>query len=155
VDEKEVALEKFLPKIENSRVEIHETPKTLNADLAFLLGALTAEGSSRANCIDFVNVEGEFADEFVAAWKEFSRLVACIAGYASRTVTAKEMLANANRQPTNCRTVTKSRLKRQVSRETNSRSDSSLAENSRRRFCAGFMKATEVEKRAKLFCALR
>ncbi len=66
---KEVALENFLPKIENSRVEIHKTPETLNVDLAFLLGALTAEGSSRENCIDFVNVEGEFADEFVAAWK--------------------------------------------------------------------------------------
>ncbi|MDQ3747457.1 MAG: DNA gyrase subunit A [Acidobacteriota bacterium] len=66
---KEIALKNYLPKFENPRVEIHETPKTLNADLAFLLGALTAEGSSRKNCIDFVNAEGEFADEFVTVWE--------------------------------------------------------------------------------------
>jgi DNA gyrase subunit A len=67
--DEEVALKDFLPKFENPRTEIHETPETLNADLAFLLGALTAEGSSRQNCIDFVNAEGEFADEFVAVWE--------------------------------------------------------------------------------------
>ncbi|MGI8555513.1 MAG: DNA gyrase subunit A, partial [Pyrinomonadaceae bacterium] len=65
----EVALKNYLPKFENPRTEIHETPETLNADLAFLLGALTAEGSSRQNCIDFVNAEGEFADEFVVVWE--------------------------------------------------------------------------------------
>ncbi|MGI9037166.1 MAG: DNA gyrase subunit A, partial [Pyrinomonadaceae bacterium] len=65
----EVTLKDYLPKFENPRTKIHETPETLNADLAFLLGALAAEGSSRQNCIDFVNAEGEFADEFVAVWE--------------------------------------------------------------------------------------
>ncbi len=65
----EISLENYLPKFENQRTKIHETPETLNADLAFLLGALTAEGSSRKNCLDFVNAEGEFADEFVAVWE--------------------------------------------------------------------------------------
>ncbi|MBA4184258.1 MAG: hypothetical protein H0X49_09625, partial [Acidobacteria bacterium] len=66
---KEITLKNYLPSFKNLRTEIHESPETLNADLAFLLGALTAEGSSRKNCIDFVNAEGEFADEFVAAWE--------------------------------------------------------------------------------------
>ena len=66
---REIALTDYLPKIENPRTEIHETPETLNADLAFLLGALTAEGSSRKKCVDFVNAEGEFTDEFVAVWE--------------------------------------------------------------------------------------
>lgn len=66
---KEIALDNYLPNFENSRTKIHETPATLNADLAFLLGALTAEGSSRKSCVDFVNAEGEFADEFVAVWE--------------------------------------------------------------------------------------
>ncbi len=35
-----------------------------------MLGALTAEGSSRKKCIDFVNAEGEFADEFVKIWEK-------------------------------------------------------------------------------------
>ena len=65
----EIKLENYLPKFENPRTVIHETPETLNEDLAFLLGALTAEGSSRKNCIDFVNAEGELADEFVEVWE--------------------------------------------------------------------------------------
>ncbi|MCU0239302.1 MAG: DNA gyrase subunit A, partial [Pyrinomonadaceae bacterium] len=65
----EVLLENYLPKFENSRTKIHQTPKTLNEDLAFLLGALIAEGSIRENCIDFVNAEGEFADEFVETFE--------------------------------------------------------------------------------------
>jgi DNA gyrase subunit A len=66
----EVSLENYLPTFENPRTEIHQTPETLTADLAFLLGALTAEGSSRKNCIDFVNADGEFADEFVRVWEK-------------------------------------------------------------------------------------
>ena len=68
--ENEVSLNEYLPLIANPRTQIHLTPETLNADLAFLLGALIAEGSIRKNCVDFVNAEGEFADEFVAVWQK-------------------------------------------------------------------------------------
>ncbi len=67
--EQEISLQSYLPTFKNPRTRIHETPETLNEDLAFLLGALTAEGSSRKDYIDFVNAEGEFADEFVAVWE--------------------------------------------------------------------------------------
>ncbi len=63
--ENEVSLKDYLPTYENPRTKIHQTPETLNEDLAFLLGALVAEGSIRKDCIDFVNTEGEYADEFV------------------------------------------------------------------------------------------
>lgn len=66
----EVSLEDYLPTFETPRTVIHETPETLNEDLAFLLGALVAEGSIRKNCIDFVNTEGEFADEFVELFEK-------------------------------------------------------------------------------------
>lgn len=65
--EEEVALSQFYPEI-SPRNELHETPATLNSDLAFILGALVAEGTSGRNVVEFGNAEGEFADEFRAAW---------------------------------------------------------------------------------------
>ncbi|MDQ3374342.1 MAG: hypothetical protein M3521_10705, partial [Acidobacteriota bacterium] len=65
----DIELEMYLPKFESPRTKIHETPKTLNADLAFLLGALTAEGSIQKERIEFTNNEGEFADEFIKVWE--------------------------------------------------------------------------------------
>jgi DNA gyrase subunit A len=63
--DEEVSLDQYLPKFENTRTVIHKTPPTLNEDLAFLLGALVAEGSIRKDCIDFVNTEGDLADAFI------------------------------------------------------------------------------------------
>lgn len=67
--EEEVLLKDFVPHFENPRTQRHYMPETLNEDIAFLLGALTAEGSIRENCIDFVNAEGEFADEFIRVFE--------------------------------------------------------------------------------------
>lgn len=67
--ENEVSLQNYLPVFENPRTKIHQTPETLNEDLAFLMGAITAEGSIRQDCIDFVNAEGEFADQFIEVFE--------------------------------------------------------------------------------------
>lgn len=53
----------------NSRVEEHALPEVLTEDLAFLLGALTAEGTVRAKVIEFTNTHGDFADAFRATWE--------------------------------------------------------------------------------------
>ncbi|MBS1795179.1 MAG: DNA gyrase subunit A, partial [Acidobacteria bacterium] len=66
--EREVGLADYRPVFDNPRTATHQTPETLNADLAFLLGALTAEGAIQTDRIEFVNAEGEFADEFGAVW---------------------------------------------------------------------------------------
>jgi DNA gyrase subunit A len=68
--EREVSVAEFVPKFENPRTKQHEKPETLNEDLAFLLGALVAEGSIRENCVDFVNAEGELADEFIRIFEK-------------------------------------------------------------------------------------
>jgi DNA gyrase subunit A len=68
--EEQVDLRSCYPRLsEKSRAERHELPVYLNEDLAFLLGALTAEGTCRSNVIEFTNTEGEFADEFAATWQ--------------------------------------------------------------------------------------
>lgn len=66
----EVSLKDFIPRFENPRTVRHDLPETLNEEIAFLLGALTAEGSIRENCLDFVNAEGEFADEFIRVFEQ-------------------------------------------------------------------------------------
>ena len=66
----EVSLKEFLPEIKNPRTENHQKPETLNEDLAFLLGAITAEGAIQKERIEFVNAEGEFADEFMRVWEK-------------------------------------------------------------------------------------
>ncbi len=67
--EEAVSLREFYPTLdEASRTVRHELPETLTEDLAFLLGALTAEGTIQKHRIEFCNNRGDFADEFVAAW---------------------------------------------------------------------------------------
>ncbi len=53
---------------ERSRTVRHDLPRHLDEDVAFLLGALTAEGTVRAANVEFTNVPGEFADAYRAAW---------------------------------------------------------------------------------------
>ncbi len=50
------------------RTQAHTLPDTLTEDLAFLLGALVAEGTVCADKIEFTNTHGDFADAFRAAW---------------------------------------------------------------------------------------
>ncbi|MBX7219849.1 MAG: DNA gyrase subunit A [Blastocatellia bacterium] len=65
-----VNLKPFHPEIpEGSRREKHDLPSVLTEDLAFLLGALTAEGTVREQVIEFTNTFGEFADTFIETWK--------------------------------------------------------------------------------------
>nr|MBA3766594.1 DNA gyrase subunit A [Acidobacteriota bacterium] len=66
----DVSLKKFhLPAPQNPRTVEHELPRVLTEDLAFLLGALTAEGTMQEHRIEFCNNAGDFAEEFMAAWQ--------------------------------------------------------------------------------------
>ncbi|MBK7708336.1 MAG: DNA gyrase subunit A [Acidobacteria bacterium] len=67
--ENELDLASFVPEFENPRTVRQQLPKTLGEDLAFLLGALVAEGTLQKDRIEFGNGEGEFADEFVSAFE--------------------------------------------------------------------------------------
>ena len=68
--EEDVSLKEFHPSLdEASRTVRHELPEVLTEDLAFLLGAVTAEGTIQEHRIEFCNNPGEFADEFIAAWQ--------------------------------------------------------------------------------------
>jgi DNA gyrase subunit A len=68
--EEEISLLDLHPRIpQDSRTVRHRLPETLTQDLAFLLGALVAEGTVQDHRVEFVNNHGEFADEFVRAWR--------------------------------------------------------------------------------------
>jgi len=64
--EEEVDLRPYHPS--PSAARNHPRPERLNEDLAFILGALVAEGTFRPTLVEFTNVPGEFADAFQAAW---------------------------------------------------------------------------------------
>jgi DNA gyrase subunit A len=67
---KPVNLTDYYPNVSaDSKIQRHELPKKLNEDLAFLLGALTAEGTVQPNRIEFTNTAGDFADGFIETWK--------------------------------------------------------------------------------------
>src|SRR5579862_63179 len=66
--EQQVDLRPFYPAIAGNRIQRHTLPEYLNEDLAFLMGALLAEGTFRAQVIEFTNTLGDYADEFVWAW---------------------------------------------------------------------------------------
>ena len=64
-----VDLRPFFPMLaERSRAERHALPSHLDADLAFILGALVAKGTVRQQVIEFTTTPGEFLDAFRAAW---------------------------------------------------------------------------------------
>jgi DNA gyrase subunit A len=65
-----VDLRPFYPTLfQKSRAKQHALPDTLNEDLAFLLGALLAEGTFRDQGIEYTNTSGDFADHFVQTWR--------------------------------------------------------------------------------------
>ena len=67
--EQPVDLKPFVPVIpEKSRTQRHALPEALDEDLAFLMGALLAEGTFRDQVIEFTNTPGDFADQFIASW---------------------------------------------------------------------------------------
>lgn len=55
---------------ETSRAERHELPTRLTEGLAFLMGALLAEGTLRPGVVEFTNTPGDFADAFQKRWAE-------------------------------------------------------------------------------------
>jgi DNA gyrase subunit A len=68
--EQPVDLHPFYPStLQKSRAKQHPLPETLNEDLAFLLGALLAEGTFRDQVIEFTNTPGDFADCFIQSWR--------------------------------------------------------------------------------------
>src|SRR6516162_10324810 len=68
--EQPVDLRSFYPSaFQKSRAKQHPLPETLNEDLAFLLGALLAEGTFRDQVIEFTNTPGDFADCFIQSWR--------------------------------------------------------------------------------------
>lgn len=70
--EKEPSLKDFYPKIKNRKVKVFKLPSQMNPDLAFLLGALLAEGhiSKRYGKIGFCNTNREFIKEVKSKFKK-------------------------------------------------------------------------------------
>ena len=69
--EKEISLENKFPSIKSKKTKKRILPKTLNKNLAFLLGSLLAEGSfSNKNKIEFCNTDKEWIKLFEEKWKQ-------------------------------------------------------------------------------------
>src|SRR5215470_2326166 len=68
--EQPVDLHPFYPPVlQKSRTKQHTLPETLDEDLAFILGALLAEGTFRDQKIEFTNTPGDFAEYFIQSWR--------------------------------------------------------------------------------------
>jgi DNA gyrase subunit A len=68
--EQPVDLHPFYPSApQKSRAKQHTLPEMLDEDLAFLLGALLAEGTFRDEVIEFTNTVGDFAEHFIQSWQ--------------------------------------------------------------------------------------
>ena len=67
--ERPVSLREIWPDVSrHSRTVFHELPTELTDDLAFLMGALIAEGTLRENTILFGNTSDEFFGQYREAW---------------------------------------------------------------------------------------
>ena len=64
----EVNLEEFYPQIRNNYTKVRILPAKLNADLAFLLGSLIAEGYIGQNKIEFCNTDKNWIEKFEDRW---------------------------------------------------------------------------------------
>jgi len=68
--EQPVDLHPFYPSVlQKSRTKQHTLPETLDEDLAFILGALLAEGTFRDQMIEFTNLPGDFTEQFIQSWQ--------------------------------------------------------------------------------------
>ncbi|MFH1457648.1 MAG: DNA gyrase subunit A [Candidatus Omnitrophota bacterium] len=65
----ELSLKQYYPEIKN-RAQKHRLPRAMNKDLAFILGAIIAEGSISKKHIDFCNGDKEFIDKFKLSFKK-------------------------------------------------------------------------------------
>nr|BAL60006.1 DNA gyrase subunit A [Candidatus Acetothermum autotrophicum] len=64
-----LSLRPYHPSVpETSRRERHALPDTLTEDLAFILGALLAEGTLTAEKLEFTNTDPQFVQSFQEAW---------------------------------------------------------------------------------------
>ncbi len=66
----EISLKEFIPKDPSYRTEVKILPKTLNSDLAYILGALISEGYVGKKKIEFCNSDENWINEFEMIWKE-------------------------------------------------------------------------------------
>ena len=66
--ETQLPLAAYLPDMSLRRVEAKQVPSDLTEDLAFILGALVAEGTVKEREIEFCNSDPEFLDEFDRRW---------------------------------------------------------------------------------------
>ena len=62
-------LVKFHPKLKNKKTENHILPKSMTRELAFILGALVAEGNISKEQVGFCNSDTEYLDKFKEAFK--------------------------------------------------------------------------------------
>jgi len=67
--EEKINLIPYWPK-ENRRWEKKMLPRELDENMAFILGALVAEGTIKENEIEFCNSDQEFIEAFSTRWKE-------------------------------------------------------------------------------------
>jgi DNA gyrase subunit A len=66
--ESEVILSPYYPKIKSTTKKTI-LPKTLNEDLAFLLGSIVSEGNVSTKKLEFCNTDQEWISEFQTRWK--------------------------------------------------------------------------------------
>ena len=66
---KELALDKYFPKIRDGKVKKRILPRTLNNDLALLLGLLVSEGNINENKIEFCNSDMKLIGLFEKTWR--------------------------------------------------------------------------------------
>ncbi len=64
-----MSLVPYLPSIGSRRVETKAVPRELNEDLAFILGALIAEGTVEEHEIEFCNSDAGWLEEFDQRWQ--------------------------------------------------------------------------------------
>jgi DNA gyrase subunit A len=67
--EKKISLKKYWPSHENKKVKKKITPEELNDDLAYILGALTAEGTIKPFKIEFCNSDADWIENFKNKWQ--------------------------------------------------------------------------------------
>lgn len=64
-------LQSYIPRYQaGSRAQKHTLPTYLDGHLAFLMGALAAEGTIQRDRLEFTNTKGEFLDMFLRTWRE-------------------------------------------------------------------------------------
>ncbi len=67
---KDPLLQKFYPKIKNTRIKKHQLPKKMNQSLAFILGSLVADGNIGKKQVGFCNSHQDYLEKFKSAFKK-------------------------------------------------------------------------------------